>query len=62
MQRIGIVRGIIFAEQQTAGMTGVLYDSYTDLVEALRRDEIEEMEGILETLFLYIVNFTDAEW
>ena len=73
--RIGIVRGIVFAEQQTAGMTRVLYDSYTELVDALRKDEIEvgvmiriegqkalrtleeegieEMEGVLETLFLY---------
>ena len=73
--RLGIVRGIVFAEQQTAGMTRVLYDNYAELVEALRKDEvevgvmikfegrkalqtlegegIEEMEGVLETLFLY---------
>jgi len=73
--RIGIVKGIVFALQNTADMDVQLYESYDDLVNALAGDEIDvavmprvqglqavhargaeditQMEGILETLFLY---------
>jgi ABC-type amino acid transport substrate-binding protein len=73
--RIGIVRGILFAEQQTAGLDRLVVDSYEALIEALQNDEIDvaviprigglaaigslhargirEMDGVLETLFLY---------
>ena len=73
--KIGIVRGILFAEQQTTGMDRVVFDSYEALIEALdnetvdvgviprigglaalkslQREGIHEMEGVLETLFLY---------
>jgi len=73
--KIGIVKGIVFASQNTADMNVQEYDSYADLVDALadesidvavmprlqglearysRRDlEMTEMEGVLETLFLY---------
>lgn len=73
--RIGIVKGILFAEVNTFGMEVSVYDDYPELMDALDRDavdvgimprveglnllrtrqgsEITEMEGILETLFLY---------
>ena len=73
--RIGIVKGILFAEVNTYGMEVEVFNSYPELVDALdqdtvdvavmprveglsilqgmQRDDIGEMEGILETLFLY---------
>lgn len=73
--KIGIVRGILFAEQQTAGMDRLVFDSYGALIEALQNDVVDvgvmlriggldaiqklrshgisELEGVLETLFLY---------
>lgn len=73
--RIGIVRGILFAEQGTEGMDVTAADSYSDLLDLLITDavdvavmpringlvaikshnlkEIRELEGVLETLFLY---------
>jgi polar amino acid transport system substrate-binding protein len=73
--RIGIVKGIVFAEQQTIGMDRQVFNSYSELIQAMNDDLIEvgvmprveglkaianennkdifEMEGILETLFLY---------
>jgi len=73
--RIGIVKGIVFSEQPTAGMDRVVFDNYPDLVRAIDNGQVDvgvmprvqglqtivslgiesisEMEGILETLFLY---------
>ena len=73
--RIGIVKGIIFAEQQTVGMERLIFNDYQELIQAMNDDLIDvgvmprveglkaissgknvnifEMEGILETLFLY---------
>lgn len=73
--RIGIVRGILFAEQGTQGMDVKVAESYRELVVMLEKNEIDvavmpringrvalkernskdirELEGVLETLFLY---------
>ena len=81
--RIGIVRGILFAEQQTIGMNRTVFDSYEALLTALNAETIDvgvmprigglaaiqslqqegiyEMEGVLETLFLYHYVHADRE-
>lgn len=73
--KIGIVKGIIFAMEGTAGMNVTMADTYEELIYMLERGEVEiavmprisglleirkhrhkgikEVEGILETLFLY---------
>lgn len=73
--RLGIVKGILFAKNNTTGMNVKSFDRYDDLfqgleddridvaimprIEGLRairdsgRDDIREMAGILETIFLY---------
>jgi len=73
--KIGIVKGIVFAEQQTFGMDRLVFDGYSELIQAINDDLVDvgvmpriegleavhsmqnetilEMEGILETLFLY---------
>jgi polar amino acid transport system substrate-binding protein len=73
--KIGIVKGILFAEQNTVGMDRLIFDSYSELVQAMNDGRIDvgvmprveglkairqvnnenilEMEGVLETLFLY---------
>jgi polar amino acid transport system substrate-binding protein len=73
--KIGIIKGIVFSEQQTVGMDRVIFDDYPDLILAMDNEDIDvgimprvqglhtllsmgietisEMEGILETLFLY---------
>lgn len=73
--RIGIVRGILFAEQQTIGMERTFMDSYPALIDAINNGEVDvgvmlrigglsairelksdgivELDGVLETLFLY---------
>ncbi len=73
--RIGIVRGIVFAERPTRGMNVTFANGYEELILMLKNDEVDvgvmpriqglavtrsaenaeiiEMDGILETLFLY---------
>ena len=73
--KIGIVKGIVFAEQQTRGMERLVFNGYSELIQAITDDLVDvgvmprieglevvrsmqnetilEMEGILETLFLY---------
>jgi polar amino acid transport system substrate-binding protein len=73
--RIGIVRGIVFAERPTMGMNVSVANGYEELILMLENDEVDvgvmpriqgltaihsagnteiiEMDGILETLFLY---------
>lgn len=73
--RVGIVRGILFAEQGTQGMDVKVAETYEELVTMLDRGEVDvavmpringlvaiknhrtkdikELEGVLETLFLY---------
>ena len=73
--KIGVIKGIVFSDQQTVGMDRVIFDDYPDLILALDNGDIDvgimprlqglytllsmsvetisEMEGILETLFLY---------
>jgi polar amino acid transport system substrate-binding protein len=73
--RIGIVRGIVFAERPTSGMNVSVANGYEELILMLENDEVDvgvmpriqglaaihsagnteivEMDGILETLFLY---------
>jgi polar amino acid transport system substrate-binding protein len=73
--KIGIIKGIVFSEQQTVGMDRVIFDDYPDLILAMDNEDIDvgimprvqglhtllsmgvetisEMEGVLETLFLY---------
>jgi polar amino acid transport system substrate-binding protein len=73
--RIGIVRGIIFAEQGTQGMDVKIAENYAALVALLEKGEVDlavmpringqvaikkhnskdikELQGVLETLFLY---------
>jgi ABC-type amino acid transport substrate-binding protein len=73
--RIGIVRGIVFAERPTMGMNVSIANGYEELILMLKNDEVDvgvmpriegleaihsagirefiEMDGVLETLFLY---------
>ena len=73
--RIGIVRGIVFAERPTMGMNVSMANGYEELILMLENDEVDvgvmpriqgleaihsagiteiiEMDGVLETLFLY---------
>lgn len=73
--RIGIVRGVFFAERPTSGMNVSVANGYEELILKLENDEVDvgvmpriqglaaihsagnteiiEMDGILETLFLY---------
>ena len=73
--RIGIVRGVVFAELPTRGMNVSLANEYEELMLMLEKDQVDvvvmpriqgleaihsagiteiiEMDGVLETLFLY---------
>ena len=73
--RIGIVRGVVFAELPTRGMNVSLANGYEELILMLENDQVDvvvmpriqgleaihsaeiteiiEMDGVLETLFLY---------
>ena len=73
--RVGIVKGILFAEQGTQGMNVTAANTYSELmsllengeidlaimpringqvtIKKLKLEDIEELDGTLETLFLY---------